>query len=134
MDSVMKNLNFLGDKEMADFHISKNKYTIGGLVGLCILLTAPMAFATTITGQIQRIRINTGTNNSPRISILMGGSTACGAQGWFAYEAASTGVGLLMTNGLLAAYESQQPITIRGTGTCDAYNVEIVNWIDLLRP
>ena len=118
---------------MSEFHFSKKKYTIGGLLGLCIFLTAPMAFASTLTGQIQRIRINTGTNKSPRISILLGGNTACAAQGWFAYESASTDLGLVSTNALLAAYESGQPITIVGTGICDVFNVETINYIDLLR-
>ena len=107
-------------------------YAIGGvIVGLCLCLMAPIAFATTLTGQILSIRISTGSGGSPRLSIRMPGNTVCSNNGWFAYEGASTGLGLVRTHGLLAAYKSFQPVTIVGTGTCDVHGVERINFIDL---
>jgi hypothetical protein len=91
-----------------------------------------MAFASTSTGPIQKIRINTGTNNSPRVSIFLGQTTACSTQGWYAYQAAASGVGLVRTQGLLAAYNAGNNVTIVGTGTCDAFQVERIQDIDLL--
>jgi hypothetical protein len=111
----------------------KNKYVIGGVIaGLSILAMAPIASASSLNGKIQRIRINPVAGGSPRVSILMTGNTSCvAANGWFAYENASTGVGLVNTEGLLAAYQSGRSITIQGTGTCDPYGVEKISYIDL---
>jgi hypothetical protein len=109
------------------------QYAIGGvIVSLWAMLLVPVAFAATRTGQIQILRIESGTGGSPRVSIFMGGTTACGNPGWFAYQTASTGVGLLWTQGLLAAYKAGNPVRIDGTGTCDAFAVERVLGIDLL--
>jgi hypothetical protein len=104
---------------------------IGGVwVGLLVFLMASMAFATTLTGRIQTIRISEGT--SPvRVSIRLIGTTACPTSGWFAYENAAVGLGLVQTQGLLAAYQSGQPVTIVGAETCDAFGVEDVLHIDL---
>jgi hypothetical protein len=108
------------------------KYVISSVVvALCVSLMASMAFATQLTGQIQTIRIGTGTGGSPRVSILMRGNTACSNNGWFAYEEATTGLGALRTQALLAAYQSLRPVTIFGTGSCDAFGVEGVTAIDL---
>jgi hypothetical protein len=108
------------------------KHAIGGVVvGLCLSFMASMASASTISGPIQRLLINAGSNSSPRVSIYLGGNTACSNKGWFAYEAASTGLGLVRTNGLLAAYSSKRSVTIQGTGTCDAFAVEKVQDVDL---
>jgi hypothetical protein len=111
----------------------KNKLAIGGmLVGLSILAMAPIASASSLSGRIQRIRLSSGTGGSPRVSILMTGNTSCAAvNGWFAYESASTGLGFVNTEGLLAAYKSGRSITIQGTGTCDPFGVEKINFIDL---
>ena len=110
------------------------KYAIGGvLVGLCVLLVAQMAFATTATGPIDRLRINPGAT-PVRMSIhITGARTACPASEWYAYEMADTGLGLVMTKGLLSAYNSGQPIQIVGTGTCDRFGVEQIAYIDLIR-
>lgn len=110
------------------------KYAMSGMfVGLSFCLLATAAFATTVTGRIETIRMSSGTAGSPRVSLYTGKTTACvGASGWFAYESASSGVGLLMTNGVLEAYNDGKTVRIVGTGTCDAFGVERVNYIDLL--
>ena len=110
--------------------MKRNRHA-GVFVGLAIVLVASMVFASTRTGPIQRIRINAGTT-AARVSIFMGTPTDGPNNGWFAYENASTGLGLVRTSGLLAAYESGQPVTIVGTGTCDTFGVERINFIDLL--
>jgi hypothetical protein len=107
------------------------KHVIGGVVvGLFVFLAASMAFAATLSGQIQILRINTGAS-AARVSIFVGGSTACVARGWFAYENAATGLGLVRTQGLLAAYQAGHQVTIHGTGTCDGFGFEQINSIDL---
>jgi hypothetical protein len=111
------------------------KYAISGvLAGLSMLIMTPIASASILSGKIQRIRINTGTSGSSRISILMTGNTSCRLNGWFAYESDNTSIGLAFANtqGLLAAYQSGRSITIQGTGTCDALGVEKISYIDLL--
>lgn len=107
------------------------KHAIGGvLVGLFVFLMASMAFATTLSGQIQILRINSGSTPA-RVSIFMGGSTACATSGWFAYESAATSLGLVQTQGLLAAYQHGHQVTIFGTGSCDGFGVEEIAGIDL---
>lgn len=110
------------------------KYAMSGMfVGLSFCLLATTAFATTITGRIETIRMSGGVAGSPRVSLYTGKPTACaGSPGWFSYESASSGVGLLMTSGVLEAYNGGKTVRIVGTGTCDAFNVERINYIDLL--
>ena len=92
--------------------------------------TRLLAEASTLSGRIQTLRINEGTSPA-RVSIRLNGTTACPTSGWFAYENAATGLGLVQTQGLLAAYQSGQQVTIVGTETCDAFGVEEILYIDL---
>lgn len=126
---------------MLQHSISKIKFAIGGLVGSFVLLAAPMAFASINTGLIETLRINTNTqgNNpdsgSPRVSVILTGNqaTSCPNKGFpgYAYNNANTGIGRLRTDGLLAAYKSNQQVIIVGTGNCDEFGVETINFIDL---
>jgi hypothetical protein len=47
-------------------------------------------------------------------------------------ESVSSGLGLIMTNGVLEAYSGGKTVKIVGTGTCDAFGVERVSFIDFL--
>lgn len=122
---------------MLELSISKTKSVIGGLVGSFVLLAAPMAFASTNTGLIETLRVNTNSNNpnagSPRVSVKLVGNqtTSCPTQGFYAYNNAVNGIGRLRTDALLAAYKSDQPVVIVGTGQCDSFGVETINFIDL---
>lgn len=118
---------------MAKFHIFKKKYTIGGLVGSFVLLTAPMAFASTNSGRIQSLRLDNVATGTPRVGFTLTPSpnTSCPIPG-YAYNNAITGIGRLFTDGLLAAYKSGQPVSITGTGTCDQFGIETIEYIDLL--
>lgn len=90
------------------------------------------AFATTVTGSIEAVRFNSGVTPA-RVSILMRNDTACGNHGWYAYESADAGLGKVTTEGILAAYAQDKPVTVVGTDTCDEFDVEQVGYIDLLR-
>ncbi|MEH2438558.1 MAG: hypothetical protein V7K25_30910 [Nostoc sp.] len=120
---------------MVEFHIFKKKYTIGGLVASFVLLTTPMAFASVNTGTIKQLRLDNVSTGTPRVSIQLipNQNTSCSAQGVYAYNNAVTGIGSLLTQGLLAAYQSGQQVTITGTGTCDQFGIEKVQYIDILQ-
>ncbi|MBD2437998.1 hypothetical protein H6G69_14450 [Nostoc sp. FACHB-110] len=118
---------------MAEFHIFKKKYTIVGLAGYFVLITAPMALASTNSGTIQLLRLDDISSGTPRVSVKLSPNqnTSCSAQGFYAYDNAVTGIGLLRTEGLLAAYKSGKKVTIVGTGLCDRFGVETIKFIDL---
>jgi hypothetical protein len=120
---------------MAEFHIFKKKYTIVGLAGSFVLLTAPMAFASTNTGRIEVLRLDDISTGTSRVSVKLSPNqnTSCPGQGFYAYNNATTGIGLLRTNGLLAAYQSGKPVTIVGTGICDQFGIETIRYIDILQ-
>lgn len=124
-----------GKKKMAEFHIFKKKYTIVGLAGSFVLLTASMAFASTNSGTIQVLRVNDVSTGTPRVSVKLSPNqnTSCLA-GFYAYNNAVTGIGRLRTDGLLAAYQSGKRVTIVGTGICDQFGIETINYIDFLQP
>jgi len=93
--------------------------------------TAGLAFAQTTTGQILAIRVN-DVNGVARVSVRMQKtSQPCAVAGWYAFDSAATGTGHVMSDLLAAAYASGRPVTIGGTGTCDAFGVEKVSYIDV---
>jgi hypothetical protein len=108
-------------------------YTIAGVLVGCSFV-ASMAFASTLFGPIQRLAINPPGLNQPgstHVSILMQGDTVCsGNNGWFVYDRADFGLGLVLTNALLAAYESERPVYIVGSGEC-GLGAETVNRVNL---
>jgi hypothetical protein len=108
------------------------KHFAGGLfIGLCLTLVQPQAYASTVTGTVQTIRVNTGSGNVVRVSIEMLGDTACPFNGWYAFEQADSGVGKLWTDLAMTASQSGKQLIITGTDTCDIWQVEGVANIDL---
>lgn len=100
------------------------------VLGAFVMQQAP--FATTVTGSIEAVRFNSGVTPA-RVSILMRNDTACGNDGWYAYESADVGLGEVTTEGILVAYAQDKPITVVGTDTCDEFDVEQVEYVELLR-
>ena len=73
-----------------------------------------------------------GNGAVPRVSIRMDkSSNPCANQGWYAYEGATSGLGLLFTNFLTTAYTNGKTIVVHGTGTCDVFGVEKIQSIDI---
>jgi hypothetical protein len=90
---------------------------------------SPVAHASTGSGQIVALRLSTGVSPA-RVSVRMPGNTSCGNNGWYAFESADTGLGKVWQDALLAAHMNARPVTIVGTGTCDQFQVEKINYID----
>lgn len=91
-----------------------------------------VAEASSFTGQIVNIstQLSVDGTSITRVSIHTGATTSC-VFGWYAFQYASNGAGQgpLWATQLLDALLLQESITIQGTGVCDAYNIETINWI-----
>jgi hypothetical protein len=91
-----------------------------------------VASASSFTGTIVNIstQLSVDGTNITRVSIHTGAATSC-VFGWYAFQYASNGAGQgpLWAAQLLDALLTQESITIQGTGVCDAYNIETINWI-----
>ncbi|MGH8603395.1 MAG: hypothetical protein ACREXR_11680 [Gammaproteobacteria bacterium] len=99
-------------------------------VGLSVLAMGPAAKASEAHRNIEAIRFNVGDSRA-RVSLRFGTSTDCGADGWYAYEDADSGLGGLWTDAVLEAYTNQKAIKVVGTGLCDTFGVETIEFIDL---
>jgi len=108
---------------------TRNK-VFGLLIPLAALLCLePIASASSVTGKIVDVRVSTGAGPT-RVSILMQNTTSCSVQGWYAFENAADGLGKLWFDALLMALNTGHQVSIFGTGTCDAFAIEQVSFID----
>jgi len=101
----------------------KRNIRAAALVGLSIVLMTSTVFASTVFGKIQRFSVTT-EDHVIRVAILMEGNTSCPQNGWFVYKPEDSnvlfpGLSRLQTDLLLAAYQSDGSVLIRGTGVCD---------------
>lgn len=109
---------------------TRNK-VCGLLIPLAALLCLePTASASSVTGRIVDVRVSTGAGPA-RVSVLMQNITSCSNQGWYAFENAAEGLGKLWFDALLMALNTGHQVSIVGTGTCDAFAVEQVAFIDV---
>jgi len=92
------------------------------------------AAGTTYTGPVLDIRTNSSqyTSGNIRVSIQTNTTTSCGSFGWYSYDLPNGSVGNVWTAILLAAIHGSRSVTISGTGTCDPFGYETVNYIDAL--
>jgi hypothetical protein len=103
----------------------------GLLIPLATLLCLePMASASSVTGTIVDVRVSPGASPA-RVSVLMSNTTSCSTQGWYAFENAADGIGKLWFDVLLKAIATGHQVSVFGTGTCDAFGVEQVSFIDV---
>lgn len=103
------------------------------LVASLALLTGT-AHASVYIGLIAAdgLRFGTGTGASTaRVSVAVSNTTSCGGQRWYSYKNAASGLGGLWTTALIQARIHGRMIMIVGTGTCDAFGIEGVRFIDL---
>lgn len=100
------------------------------MFGLVSLICAPV-FASTYTGAVQTVIVQASSSGGTRVSILTSAATACPSyNGSFAFEFAGTsGPGASWLAGLYAAKAAGAEVAIYGTGACDQYGVEVVNYI-----
>jgi hypothetical protein len=100
-----------------------------------LALYSASVFATNYTGPVVDVRVQASPNTpgNTRVSVLTNVTTGCtGANKWFAYEFADTGVGKTWTAAFLAALASGRSVFIGGTGTCDTSGVEAIYYVDAL--
>jgi hypothetical protein len=101
------------------------------LFAACLMvggLTAETVSAQTTQGQIITLREGRAAG---RVSIQMQKtSNPCSQMGWYAFEDANS-AGRTRIELLLAAYNAGRPVTIVGTGKCDGFGVETVDYIDI---
>ena len=107
----------------------KKKLSVG-LALTTILMAAPV-MATNYTGPVQTLRFSTGVTPA-RVSISVGPTvtTACNTP-WYSFENADSGLGKLWVATLLAAKAQGRTVFVSGTGTCDNWSIERVNFIDI---
>ena len=101
------------------------------MTALVLVTTAPVE-ASDFSGNIQTLRFSTGTT-AARVSIEVGNhGSPCLAvhQQWYSFENADKGLGVLWSSALTTALGNKQNVTIFGSGKCDKYGVEGVNYID----
>ena len=97
-----------------------------------VLVTQSPAEASEFTGEIKALRFSAGSQ-SARVSVFAGPhSSPCnGNPEWFAFENANQGVGALWTSALTSALTQNRTIFITGSGACDSFGVEGVNFIEV---
>ncbi len=106
------------------------KTNISRLMLVVLFVMPAFANASAFSGKIQTIRINTGTS-AARVSILVGAhGSPCATSQWFAYENASVDQGGLLTPAFIDAANNGRTVFIQGTGTCDTFAVEKIDYVD----
>ena len=100
------------------------------LTSIVACLICGPAIASSFTGTVQSIVVQGTSSGGTRVSVLTSGITVCSTAGAFAFEfAGPTGPGTSWLAGLYAAKATGETIAIYGTGTCDQYSVEVLNYI-----
>ena len=108
---------------------------IVNFISIALLAAVPQfASASTSTGNIQAIRVNSCTvssdTNCVRISIRMGTATTC-PSGWYTFEYVNS-LGKTWAAALLNAQALGNPVTIGGDGVCQEGQYEGVYYVDTL--
>jgi len=102
------------------------------------VLLASAAHASGYTGTLQKVQTSASptTSGNTRTSINTGNVTSCTGTyaGWYSFDLPSASVGSVWLATLLAAITTNNQVVIVGTGTCDAYGLEIVEYIIALPP
>lgn len=106
------------------------------LIGLTFFSIQTESFASELVGLIGIIRENQSTSSLARTSVEIksSGNTDCFVANnkYYAFENAHTGIGKNWTELLTIAKQSGKQVRVRGTGTCDIFGVEKVEFIDML--
>lgn len=105
------------------------------VAGLLAVASLTSAHASNYTGQVLMIQIQASHDvaNTVRIGAQISGTTSCGNNVWYSAEfldGSTLGKAWIAT--LLAAQARGANVTIGGTGTCDAYAIETISYINAL--
>jgi hypothetical protein len=104
------------------------------LLAVVAILLADTAQASNFTGtlvQLQTLPSPTTPGNT-RVGIQTGGTNSCTGSGypsWYSFDLPNSGVAQIWQAILLAAISAGKTVAIYGSGTCDAYGIEIVSVI-----
>ena len=114
--------------------VSKSSPLIG-IVLLALVAPSGLCRASNYTGQIVDIRSQPSptTAGNIRVSIQISGTTNCTATGngtWYSYDLPDGATSKLWGATLVAALVSARNVGIGGTGTCDAWGIEMVSYMD----
>ena len=96
---------------------------------------APVAYATTYTGEVTGLQSQPSPNTpgNIRVSIQVTLTTGCSGFGgkWYSYDLPGGPAASMYGAILLAALQTGRQVIITGSGTCDSYNVEMVSAIEV---
>lgn len=99
-----------------------------------LLLVSDLSAASNYTGPVLDVRVASSPDNpgNVRVSILVSGATSCTGSGghWYSYDLADGATSKLWGAILLAAISDGRNVGVMGTGSCDAYGIEEVSYID----
>jgi hypothetical protein len=97
-----------------------------------LILLSGLAHSSTYTGKVVTIRSQPSPSVSGhvRVSVQVNGTTSCPFGGWYSYDVADGPVGDMWRDQLITAQSRGRTVSIAGTGTCDPFGVESVNFID----
>ena len=106
------------------------------IIAKTLLITAGLVMfqqaveASSLTSRIATLRLNKTTDSPARTSIQMFGASGPCLSGWYAFENAHTGLGKNWQDALVAAVKAGKTVTVAGTGICDRFNIEKIEFID----
>ena len=105
------------------------------IIAAMSMLVTGTALATTYTGPVQTIRLQTSsiTAGATRVSVEVASPVVgCALNTWYAFEfSGDSGAGKAWLAGLIAAQRTGATVLIGGSGTCDPFNIETISYIDL---
>lgn len=107
---------------------------IASLLGVIVPVASAQTTGSNYTGPVLDIRSQPSptTPGNVRVSIETSGSSVCTDAPWYSYDLPDGPVEKLWSAILLSALVSGRSVHIGGSGTCDAYNIETVSYIDAL--
>ena len=107
------------------------------LVIVASLIVTGAANASVYTGTVQQVlaQASPTTPGNTRVSIYVGGfTTSCAGTGWFSFDLPNSSQAPFWQAMALTAVAQGISVKITGTGTCDAYSIEMVEGIYVLAP
>jgi hypothetical protein len=109
------------------------------LLALAIATYASLANASGVVGQVIIVRsaASAQTPGNTRVSVQIAGAvTSCPYAGWYSYDypdsGPGSGIGKLWSAKFLAAQASGRSVGVSGTGSCDSYGIETIQFVDAI--
>lgn len=97
-----------------------------------LIMSAARAQASVFEGVIASLRFSQDHNATARVGIEVAPhGSPCLATGWFGFDGTNAALSRVFTAAVMMAHASGKLVHIEGSGTCDQYGVEGVNYIDV---